>query len=80
LRPLAGFSVEARVLSRKDYRRGREAALSPTDLALGWGAMSAPGMARRLDVTQSGRWYHYQWSGEAPCRHARSLAPAPTCT
>jgi hypothetical protein len=66
LRPLAGFSVEARVLSRKDYRRGREAALSPTDLALGWGAMSAPGMARRLDVTQSGRWYHYRWSGEAP--------------
>ena len=66
LQPLAGFSVEARILSRKDYRRGREAALSPTDLALGWGAMSAPGMAQRLDITQSGRWYHYQWSGEAP--------------
>jgi hypothetical protein len=23
-------------------------------------------MAQRLDVSQSGRWYHYQWSGEAP--------------
>lgn len=66
LRPLAGFSVEARVLSRKDYRRGREAALSPTDLALGWGAMAAEGMAQRLDVTQSARWYRYRWSGEAP--------------
>lgn len=66
LRPLAGFSVEARVLSRKNYRRGREAALSPTDLALGWGAMAAEGMAQRLDVTQSARWYRYRWSGEAP--------------
>jgi hypothetical protein len=66
LQPLAGFSVEARVLSRKDYRRGRESQLSPTDLALGWGAMAAEGMAERLDVSQSGRWYHYQWTGEAP--------------
>ncbi|MFC7302082.1 hypothetical protein [Cognatiluteimonas weifangensis] len=66
LQPLAGFSVEARVLSRKDYRRGREAELSPTDLALGWGAMAADGLAQRLDVTQSGRWYHYRWSGAPP--------------
>ena len=66
LQPLAGFSVEARVLSRRDYRRGREAELSPTDLALGWGAMAARGMAERLDVSQSGRWYRYQWSGEPP--------------
>ena len=66
LQPLAGFSVDARVLSRKDYRRGREAALSPTDLALGWGAMAAADMAERLHVSQSGRWYHYRWSGEPP--------------
>ena len=66
LQPLAGFSVDARVLSRKDYRSGREAELSPTDLALGWGAMAAQGMAERLDVRQSGRWYRYQWSGAAP--------------
>lgn len=66
LQPLAGFSVEARVLSRRDYRRGRESELSPTDLALGWGAMAVEGMAQRLDVSQSGRWYHYQWSGQAP--------------
>ena len=34
LRPLAGFSIEARVLGREDYRMGREADYSPTDLAL----------------------------------------------
>ena len=66
LQPLAGFSVDARVLSREDYSYGREAELSPTDLALGWGAMAAPGMAERLDVSQSSRWYHYQWTGEPP--------------
>lgn len=66
LQPLAGFSVEARVLSRKDYSHGRESELSPTDLALGWGAMAAEGMAQRLHVSQSGRWYRYRWSGQAP--------------
>lgn len=39
LKPLAGFSVDARVLSREDYSLGREAELSPTDLALGWKRM-----------------------------------------
>src|SRR5205085_809537 len=55
LTPLAAFSVSARVLSREDYSFGRESGFSPTDLALGWGPMSAPGMAERLDVTQRGR-------------------------
>jgi hypothetical protein len=36
LTPLAGFSIDARVLSRRDYRSDREAELSPVDLALGW--------------------------------------------
>ena len=38
--PLAGFSLDGRVLSRKDYRSGREADWSPTDLALGWDGMA----------------------------------------
>ena len=38
LMPMADFQIEARVLERRDYRRGVEAKLSPMDLALGWGA------------------------------------------
>ena len=66
LRPLAGFSVDARVLSREDYSFGREAALSPTDLALGWGRMRDDAVLSRLDISQSGRWYQYRWRGESP--------------
>lgn len=66
LQPLAGFSIEARILSRQDYGYGRESALSPTDLALGWGAMAAPGVAERLEIRQSDRWYHYRWTGSPP--------------
>ncbi|HEY4582654.1 MAG TPA: hypothetical protein VIG88_07310, partial [Lysobacter sp.] len=66
LRPLAGFSIDARVLSRRDYDRGREADLSPTDLALGWRRMSEDAVLDRLDISQSDRWYHYRWSGDAP--------------
>ncbi|MCX7042624.1 MAG: hypothetical protein NT117_08085 [Gammaproteobacteria bacterium] len=64
--PQAGLSLEARVLSREDYSLGRESRFSPTDLALGWGPMSAPGMADRLHVSQGGRWYRYRWGGDGP--------------
>lgn len=66
LTPLAGFSVDARVLSREDYHFGRESDLSPTDLALGWGRMRDDAVLARLDVSQSSRWYHYAWRGEPP--------------
>src|SRR5688572_286980 len=49
LSPLAGFSVQARVLSRRDYNLGREAALSPTDLALGWQRMEHDAVLSQLD-------------------------------
>ncbi|WP_146908889.1 hypothetical protein [Arenimonas daejeonensis] len=64
--PLAGFSLEARVLSRRDYGSGPESALSPTDLALGWRRMSDRTHYQRLDISQSGRWYHYRWGADGP--------------
>ena len=66
LQPLAGFSIDARVLSREDYGMGREAELSPTDLALGWQRMGDEAVLSRLDISQSSRWYHYRWQGDPP--------------
>lgn len=66
LTPLAGFSIDARVLSRRDYRSDREAELSPTDLALGWGRMRDDTVLAHLDISQSARWYRYRYSGEPP--------------
>lgn len=63
---LAGFSVDAKVLSREDYRFGREAAVSPLDLALGWGRMSEDAVVSRLDIRQGGRWYRYRWRDQPP--------------
>jgi hypothetical protein len=60
--PLAQFEIEARVLSRERYRRGREAELSPIDLALGWGPMSAQEVIDHLDISQSHRYY--QWRSD----------------
>lgn len=64
--PLAGFAVQARVLGREDYRLDPGAALSPTDLALGWRQMADPANYGQLDISQSGRWYHYRWGAEGP--------------
>lgn len=66
LTPLAGFSIDARVLSREDYRTGREAELSPTDLALAWGRMREDTVLARLDISQGGRFFSYRWRGEPP--------------
>lgn len=72
LTPLAGFRLEARVLSRRDYASGRESDLSPTDLALGWGRMREDAVLDALDISQSGRWYHYRWR-DAPPIPAREI-------
>lgn len=73
LSPLAGFSAQARVLSRHDYSIGREASLSPTDLALGWQRMEHDWVLSRLDITQGNRWYRYRWR-EGPPIPAREIA------
>ncbi|MEO6155495.1 MAG: hypothetical protein ABIP16_07185 [Thermomonas sp.] len=64
--PLAGFSVEARVLAREDYHVGPDTVFSPTDLALGWGRMRDDAVLAKLRISQSDRWYHYRWQGDPP--------------
>ena len=59
LTPLADFAIEARVLSVKRYSLGREADLSPVDLALGWGPMSDESVLKRIDISQGNRFYFW---------------------
>lgn len=66
LQPLADFDIEARVLSREDYTFDAGAALSPTDLALGWGRMSDSAVIDALDIRQSVRFFTYHWSDAPP--------------
>ncbi|MFT3761751.1 MAG: hypothetical protein QM761_03870 [Pseudoxanthomonas sp.] len=66
LQPLAGFSVDARVLSREDYRLGRESDLSPTDLALGWGRMADDAVLSGMSISQGGRFFYWRTPGEPP--------------
>ena len=58
--PLETFSIEARVLAAKDYTFGREADLSPVDLALGWGSMSDEAILKDVKITQSNRFYYWR--------------------
>ena len=57
---LAEYDVDARVLSREDYRVGREAELSPTDFGIGWGRMSDESVLKNIDISQSGRFMHWR--------------------
>ena len=53
--PLARISLEARVLGHERYYFDRPSDLSPIDLALGWGPMSANQVLERMKIYQSGR-------------------------
>ncbi|MDP3420988.1 MAG: hypothetical protein Q8S10_08700 [Thiobacillus sp.] len=66
IKSAAEFSLEARVLATETYRRGREAELSPIDLALGWGPMSDNAVLDRLKISQGNRFYFYRWSDRPP--------------
>jgi len=57
--PLAGFNIKARVLASTNYHLGREAELSPVDLALGWGRMSDETVLKQIDIRQSNRFYYW---------------------
>jgi hypothetical protein len=67
--PAAEFSLKARVLSAATYNTGREAELSPIDLALGWGPMSDSAVLNDIRITQGERRYYYHWSGAIPRSH-----------
>ncbi len=60
IQPLASFQLEARVLGVERYRFGREATLSPVDLALGWGPMADSTVLESIEISQSGRFYFWR--------------------
>lgn len=65
-KPVARFVVEARVLGKRLYRYDRGSAISPLDLALGWGRMSDTRVIKKLGIRQSDRFYFYSWPDEPP--------------
>ncbi len=58
--PLAQFSLQARVLSKKWYRRRTDGKIVPLDLALGWGRMSDSAVLDRIKINQSGGKYYWR--------------------
>jgi hypothetical protein len=69
LTPRAQFSLTARVLAGERYHVDALAKLVPRDLALGWGIMSDSAIIKQLKISQSGRFYFWQYEGAA--MHAR---------
>lgn len=59
--PLARYTLEAKVLGKERYRTGKEAEISPYDLALGWQELSDQAVVDKISFSQSGRWYRYRY-------------------
>ncbi|MDE2419956.1 MAG: hypothetical protein KGO49_02095 [Gammaproteobacteria bacterium] len=66
IQPLADFVIDARVLSTERYYWDAGSDLVPVDLALGWGRMSDSAVIKQLKISQSGRFYFYQYNFPAP--------------
>jgi hypothetical protein len=65
LTPRAHFAFTARVLSGERYKVDDLAKLVPRDLALGWGIMSDSALIEKLKISQSGRFFFWQFENEA---------------
>ena len=57
--PRYRFQVQARVLSKKNYRMGRAGKICPVDLALGWGPMSNDEVLKEIKIKQRSRFYFW---------------------
>lgn len=66
IQPLAEFSIKSRVLSVENYASGREADLSPIDLAMGWGRMSDTAVISQLHISQGNRFYFWRYDNQPP--------------
>lgn len=66
LKPLARFAADVRLLHSKIYRYDRQASLVPIDLAVGWGPMSDQQVLDQLRVSQSMRFFWYEYKMPPP--------------
>jgi hypothetical protein len=74
LKPLARFSLDGRILHRKVYRYDRGAKLVPIDLAVGWGPMSDQAVLDQMKITQSMRFYWYEYQLPPPIPKDRIIS------
>jgi hypothetical protein len=58
--PLAYFHVRARILRTESYWLDHGSAISPLDLAVGWGPMSDQAVLDQLSISQGQRWYTWR--------------------
>jgi hypothetical protein len=66
LTAMAEYAITARVLNTRRYRFEDGHDLAPIDIAVGWGRMSDEAIIDQLDISQSNRFYFYQWEGRPP--------------
>ncbi len=66
LQPLADYVIRARVLHKQRYRLDAVADLSPLDLCVSWGQLSDSSLLDQIEISQSGRFCWYRWSGNEP--------------
>jgi len=62
IEPLAHYKIHARILSTEQYWFDYGSAISPIDLALGWGPMSDTRLLKEMDISQGNRFYYLSWS------------------
>src|SRR5258708_38910270 len=54
--PLADFHLRARILHTESYWLDHGSAISPLDLAVGWGPMSDQAILDQISLSQGQRW------------------------
>jgi hypothetical protein len=74
LKSLAHLALDARILHRKVYRYDPQSSLAPIDLALGWGPMSDQRVLDQITISQSMRFYWFEYKQPPPISKEEIIA------
>jgi hypothetical protein len=66
IQALATYDITARLLHKKRYYAPPAAALVPYDFAVGWGPMSDNAIISQLDISQSNRFFFWEYHEGSP--------------
>ncbi len=66
LTPLARYTLRGVVVGRENYYSGWNSLLAPCDVAVAWGELLQGDLYRRLDWSQSNRWYYWEHGDDFP--------------
>jgi hypothetical protein len=76
IQAVALYDITSRILRTKRYPAGPGSDLVPIDVAVSWGRMSDQAVLDQISISQSNRFFFYEWQNSPPIPRDEIVAHA----